>query len=53
MPESYVTALAVEGSPTLWIGTYSQHVARLDLATGPDPAPIPPAATTCARQGDK
>ena len=34
MPESYVTALAVEGSQALWIGTYSQHVARLDLATG-------------------
>ena len=34
MPESYVTALAVEGAQALWIGTYSQHVARLDLATG-------------------
>ncbi|WP_181952558.1 EAL domain-containing protein [Vulcaniibacterium gelatinicum] len=33
LPESYVTALAAEPS-ALWIGTYSQSVARLDLRTG-------------------
>nr|WP_255746852.1 EAL domain-containing protein [Lysobacter sp. CFH 32150] len=34
LPDSYITALAVEGQRALWIGTYSQHVARLDLADG-------------------
>ena len=34
VPESYITALAVEGQRSLWIGTYSQYVARLDLASG-------------------
>ncbi|HEV8692916.1 MAG TPA: two-component regulator propeller domain-containing protein, partial [Lysobacter sp.] len=34
LPDSYVTALAPEGEHTLWIGTYSQFVARLDLRNG-------------------
>jgi diguanylate cyclase (GGDEF)-like protein/PAS domain S-box-containing protein len=34
LPDSFVTALAVEGRDTLWIGTYSEYLARLDLATG-------------------
>jgi diguanylate cyclase (GGDEF)-like protein/PAS domain S-box-containing protein len=33
MPDSFVTALAVDGD-ALWIGTYSQYVVRLDLADG-------------------
>ena len=34
LAESYITALAIEGERALWIGTYSQYVARLDLVTG-------------------
>ena len=34
LPDSYVTALALDGTRGLWIGTYSEYVARLDLATG-------------------
>ncbi|MBF6022403.1 EAL domain-containing protein [Lysobacter niastensis] len=34
LPDSFVTALAVEGREALWIGTYSEYVARLDLGTG-------------------
>ena len=34
LPDSFVTALAVEGREALWVGTYSEYVARLDLATG-------------------
>ncbi len=34
LPESYITALAVEGARALWIGTNSQYVSRLDLGTG-------------------
>ena len=34
LPESYVSALAIEGGRALWVGTYSQYVARLDLVTG-------------------
>ena len=34
LPDSYVTALAVEGDQALWIGSYSQYVSRLDLASG-------------------
>ena len=34
LPDSYVTALAVEDSRALWVGSYSQYVSRLDLATG-------------------
>jgi diguanylate cyclase (GGDEF)-like protein/PAS domain S-box-containing protein len=33
LPDSFVTALAVDGD-TLWIGTYSQYVVRLDLGDG-------------------
>ncbi|MGY3263933.1 EAL domain-containing protein [Lysobacter sp. HA35] len=34
LPDSFVTALAVDESPALWVGTFSQYVARLDLRTG-------------------
>lgn len=34
LPDSYVTSLALEADRALWIGTYSQYVARLDLANG-------------------
>jgi diguanylate cyclase (GGDEF)-like protein/PAS domain S-box-containing protein len=34
LPDSYVTALALEGERALWVGSYSQYVARLDLASG-------------------
>ena len=34
LPDSYVTALALESERALWVGTYSEYVARLDLATG-------------------
>jgi len=34
LPDSFVTALAVEGREALWIGTYSEYLARLDLTTG-------------------
>ncbi|MFD0739179.1 EAL domain-containing protein [Lysobacter koreensis] len=34
LPDSYVTALALEADRALWIGTYSQYVARLDLGNG-------------------
>jgi ligand-binding sensor domain-containing protein len=34
LPDSYVTALAVEGRDALWVGTYSEFVARLDLRDG-------------------
>jgi len=34
LPDSFVTAVAAGPGRTLWIGTYSQYVARLDLATG-------------------
>ncbi|MCC8364178.1 EAL domain-containing protein [Lysobacter sp. A6] len=34
LPDSYVTAIAVEGRDALWVGTYSEFVARLDLHTG-------------------
>jgi ligand-binding sensor domain-containing protein len=34
LPDSFVTALAVEGDQALWIGTYSEYVARLDLRNG-------------------
>jgi len=34
LPDSYVTALAPEGDHLLWVGSYSQYVSRLDLATG-------------------
>lgn len=34
LPDNFVTALAPVGESTLWIGTYSQYVARLDLRNG-------------------
>ena len=34
LPDSFVTALAASPDRALWIGTYSQYVARMDLATG-------------------
>ncbi|WP_328592727.1 ligand-binding sensor domain-containing protein, partial [Cognatilysobacter lacus] len=34
LPDSFVTALAADERPVLWIGTYSQYVAQLDLRTG-------------------
>ena len=34
LPDSFVTALDADGRDGLWVGTYSQYVARLDLATG-------------------
>ena len=34
LPDSYVTALALKGRGALWVGTYSEYVARLDLGTG-------------------
>ncbi len=34
LPDSYITALATQDGRALWIGTYAQHVARLDLGTG-------------------
>ncbi|WP_157499352.1 EAL domain-containing protein [Lysobacter sp. Root604] len=34
LPDSYVTTLALESERALWVGTYSEYVARLDLATG-------------------
>jgi diguanylate cyclase (GGDEF)-like protein/PAS domain S-box-containing protein len=34
VPDSFITALSVDGGRGLWIGTYSQYVARLDLDTG-------------------
>jgi diguanylate cyclase (GGDEF)-like protein/PAS domain S-box-containing protein len=34
LPDSFVTALATDGGHGLWIGTYSQYVARLDLTNG-------------------
>src|SRR5688572_28168926 len=34
LPDSYVTAIAVDGREALWVGTYSEFLARLDLRTG-------------------
>jgi diguanylate cyclase (GGDEF)-like protein/PAS domain S-box-containing protein len=34
MPDSFITALALDGERGLWIGTQSRYVARLDLGTG-------------------
>jgi diguanylate cyclase (GGDEF)-like protein/PAS domain S-box-containing protein len=34
LPDSYVTALAIEGDHSLWVGSYAQYVSRLDLASG-------------------
>ena len=34
LPDSYITALAMQGEEALWVGTYSQFAARLDLRSG-------------------
>ena len=34
LPDSFITALALEGDRALWIGSYSQFVSRLDLQSG-------------------
>lgn len=34
LPDSYVTALAVEGEDALWVGTSAEFVARVDLRDG-------------------
>jgi diguanylate cyclase (GGDEF)-like protein/PAS domain S-box-containing protein len=34
LPDSFVTALATEEDKALWVGTYSEYVARLDLNNG-------------------
>ncbi|HEX2594838.1 MAG TPA: diguanylate cyclase, partial [Luteimonas sp.] len=34
LPDSFITALAPDAGHDLWIGTYSQYVARLDLRSG-------------------
>ena len=34
LPDSFITALALDGDHGLWIGTQARYVARLDLGTG-------------------
>jgi len=34
LPDSFITALGLAPDHGLWIGTYSQYVARMDLASG-------------------
>ncbi|HEY4559754.1 MAG TPA: two-component regulator propeller domain-containing protein, partial [Lysobacter sp.] len=34
LPDSFVTELAAGDGPVLWVGTFSQYVARMDLRTG-------------------
>jgi diguanylate cyclase (GGDEF)-like protein/PAS domain S-box-containing protein len=34
LPDSHITALAVADERTLWVGSYSEYVARLDLGSG-------------------
>jgi ligand-binding sensor domain-containing protein len=34
LPDSFVTALSATPDRAIWVGTYSQYVARMDLATG-------------------
>jgi diguanylate cyclase (GGDEF)-like protein/PAS domain S-box-containing protein len=34
LPDSLVTSLALEGDRALWVGSYSQFLARIDLGTG-------------------
>ena len=34
LPDSFITALALEGERTLWVGSYSQYVSKIDLAKG-------------------
>ncbi len=34
LPDSFITALALEADRALWVGSYSQFVSRIDLASG-------------------
>ncbi|MGH8072554.1 MAG: ligand-binding sensor domain-containing protein, partial [Lysobacter sp.] len=34
LPDSYITALALEGDDALWVGSYSEFVSRIDLSNG-------------------
>ena len=34
LPDSHITAIALEGDKALWVGTYSEYLSRLDLAEG-------------------
>ena len=34
LPDSHITALAMDGDRALWVGTYSEYLSRLDLADG-------------------
>ncbi|MFC3550807.1 EAL domain-containing protein [Lysobacter cavernae] len=34
LPDSNITALALEGEQALWVGTYSEYLVRLDLRNG-------------------
>ncbi|RDY65787.1 EAL domain-containing protein [Lysobacter soli] len=34
LPDSHITALAMDGDRALWVGTYSEYLSRLDLANG-------------------
>ncbi|WP_158549248.1 EAL domain-containing protein [Lysobacter silvisoli] len=50
LPDSYITSLALEGERALWVGTYSEYLARLDLASGRIRRYQPPAGNHAARQ---
>lgn len=34
LPDSNITAMALDGASALWVGTYSEYLSRLDLASG-------------------
>lgn len=34
LPDSFITALAMQGEDALWVGSYSQFLARIDLVSG-------------------
>ncbi len=34
LPDSHITAIALEGDKALWVGTYSEYLSRLDLGNG-------------------
>ena len=34
LPDSFVTALTMQGEEALWVGSYSRFLSRIDLATG-------------------
>lgn len=50
LPDSYVTALTLESDRALWVGTYSEYVARLDLGTGRIQRYPAPAGSQASRQ---